>query len=180
MALSNLLKTIHYRFIKTVLTGMTEKGALDDLLDRNIDRWTLSLSFMDAFTNAAMTSLRSMRLDAQIITTWMDETADERRSTTKTDRFSSAEACKSLSQLSASETSSDNGDCRKHCRKNRKASAPKRSHYIRKARPKSAYSTAISNRDTRTTSPGHNALISNLSGNNNSVELSQPLVTATE
>lgn len=51
------LRNAPYKFIKTVLTDLAEKAALDVIFDCSIDLWTSLTSFMDAFTSCALASL---------------------------------------------------------------------------------------------------------------------------
>lgn len=40
---------------------MANRGALDEVFDRIIERWTQAFTFVDAFSKRALTSLRSVR-----------------------------------------------------------------------------------------------------------------------
>lgn len=46
------IKTAFYQHVETILKTMAEKGMMHKVFDRNIERWTQSTLFMDAF-NAA-------------------------------------------------------------------------------------------------------------------------------
>lgn len=63
----NGLKNASYHFLKSILTEMAQNGGLDDVFDRNIERWTQSSTFMDAFTRRTLTSSRFVRPVAKII-----------------------------------------------------------------------------------------------------------------
>lgn len=43
-----------YYLIKTVLAKMASNSFLDDTFDRNLERWTQTSSFMDAFTQCGL------------------------------------------------------------------------------------------------------------------------------
>lgn len=49
-------KNSPYELIDTVLIDVAKKGALDEILDRSIDRRTQSTLSMDAFTSSALAS----------------------------------------------------------------------------------------------------------------------------
>lgn len=59
------LKNAPYNFKETVLTNMADKGALNEIFGRRIDRWTQSTSFMDAFISRVQVFLRFMRPNPQ-------------------------------------------------------------------------------------------------------------------
>lgn len=52
-------KNLSFNFMGGVLTQMAAEGFLDDLHDRNIERWTESFSFIIAFTRCALNSPNS-------------------------------------------------------------------------------------------------------------------------
>lgn len=39
-----------YFFVEGILTKMATLGSMDDMFERNLERWTQCISFMDAFT----------------------------------------------------------------------------------------------------------------------------------
>lgn len=61
------LKTASCQFVETVVKNVIEKGALNKILNQNIDRLTRLKSFMDTFTSQKLASLRFTCLVAQFI-----------------------------------------------------------------------------------------------------------------
>lgn len=93
------LKNTLFKFIETVRIDMAEKGALDEIFDCSINRWTQPTCTCPV---------------AQFINTFTDETANEWRLTTKDEGFSSAEVGDSRPQTPPSSSFSDKSDRWKH------------------------------------------------------------------
>lgn len=50
------LKSASYYFVEGVLTEMARKYSMEDMFERNVERWTHSSSFMDTFTQRFLNS----------------------------------------------------------------------------------------------------------------------------
>lgn len=174
------LKTASYRFAETVLTDMAGKDGLDEVSARSIDWWTRSTSFMDAFTSRALASSQFMRPVAQLIKKRMDDTADDWCWATTAEGTPAAEIKKPWPRPPHLSTYSVEDNRRKHCKNLRKAQAHRVNDLRAKEKLGTRYSTASSDRDTLTLSPGHNSLISDFSGSTGHKVLSQRLVHATD
>lgn len=70
-------KNASYKFVKTLLTDMAKKRALDEVFDRNINRRNLSRSFMDALASRVLVSSRFTSSVAQFNKTRMDKTFEK-------------------------------------------------------------------------------------------------------
>lgn len=77
------LRNAPYKFIKTLLTGMSKTKVWGKILHRRIDCWTQLTSFMDAFTSHALPFSQFFCPAAQFIQTRMGKIANEGRLTAK-------------------------------------------------------------------------------------------------
>lgn len=66
-----------YVFVETVLPEMADNGSLDDWLECNVDRWTKSTTFMDAFANRALSSSRCASSVAKFMHRSVEQQTDE-------------------------------------------------------------------------------------------------------
>lgn len=73
------LKNTSYHLVKSVLTEMAHKRALDEVVNRNIKRWTKSSTFIDPFAKRALTTPRFVRPAAKFIRKIMCDQDDKRK-----------------------------------------------------------------------------------------------------
>lgn len=120
------LKKASYRFIKTVLTDMAEKGTIHNMLDRRIERWTHPTMFRNAFAVSFLSSPCFTQPIASIVRKRMRETADECRLKAIPDGFSQPDNVHSWRLSPPPLSSIAEVDREKHCRNKRKSKAPRR------------------------------------------------------
>lgn len=77
------LKTSSYHFMEAVFIELMQKVSLDELFNRNIDRWTQSTTFMDAFVARALALPRLVRPVASFIRKNMRAESEKKITETK-------------------------------------------------------------------------------------------------
>lgn len=70
---NNGSKAASFHCVENVLIEMAQTGALDEMFDRRIERWTQSSTFMDALARRAIASHRFVRPVSRFIYKTMKE-----------------------------------------------------------------------------------------------------------
>lgn len=106
------LKQSSYHFVESVLMRIAEKGALNEVFDRTIGRWTQSSIFMEVLTKRVLASSRFVRPVAEFIRKNMRDNEEERKAEIQISDIPNP-VPESLSVSSRSSRSSSEDDKRK-------------------------------------------------------------------
>lgn len=125
-------KNVSYHFVEGVQKEMTTKRSSDNMFKRNLERWTQSLSFINAVIPRALISPRIVRPVAKLIRKILK---DQVKPTEKKKKMTN-NAWTLPESTSFSSRTSDKERCRKHARHRRakKEEAPRESKEYRKDR----------------------------------------------
>lgn len=133
-ALSDLLVTVSskieersknapYQYIKTILATRANKGTLNDVFDRHIERCLQSIPFMDTSTRRALSQPRLTRPVANFVRSHMERTVEAWRIPAKAKVVLPSKLSDPWPQLSFLLPSSNEEARKKHCRAPRTAQA---------------------------------------------------------
>lgn len=150
-----------YRFIETDFTKVAEKCTMGKIFGCSFERWTQPAMFMNAFKRKHIVIVTLYALSPQLEAQMQEQDSRQMALKGQSKGFLQSNSALIKGLPPSPFFSSDEIDCKKHCKSRHKNSASKTKDLQLKS--KIPYSTANFEKGTRTTLSEHNSPISNFS-----------------